>query len=521
MMKIDGLEIEEESSSTSSLAKEHDEDDEFKSLYPSFSSSKSKNLPTSDTEGLSCCSFPLRCIASLIASVQFFYIYRRTEFILALISIIIITLALTGIIEEVNHLHSKHSLGSGVSFSIASDFDLSIGQVDHWCLQGNDDKCDECSDPTLPNDRADVDGWIYAHKKNVKMIEAFLESRGMRRNMQLLREPAKHRRIEATNDDDIGEGKYDDDFFDVMTGNSYYSGGDDNDILDWDPQKDHDFGLPQSDGNGDKHPDVVFIGDGIVENFTGRHMGIEDDTLSKTKRRFEKNFLPNKGGEFDGLALGVEGDTSTNLLWRLMHGELPNDLNPRVWWLNIGMNDLVITKCSEDITLLGILRVVSYLRDARPNAKIVINSILPYSKEKKYLLTGKKRRKFDFWSSISSINSSLAKYAENHAHVRFFDASPVFVINEGGKKSKTFIDNTYIGKNNLPSIKGYKYLIQAIVDDLQSIITKMNRVQNSTGYDYENQAYAENEYMNDPMDDIFDDGYDYNYYDDDKDNFLP
>ena len=68
---------------------------------------------------------------------------------------------------------------------------------------------------------------------------------------------------------------------------------------------------------------------------------------------------------------------SPNVLWRLLHGEMPADFNPRVWWVVLGMNDLGRMQCSEEVVVLGILRVVEEIRSRKPDAKIVINSMLP------------------------------------------------------------------------------------------------------------------------------------------------
>jgi lysophospholipase L1-like esterase len=56
---------------------------------------------------------------------------------------------------------------------------------------------------------------------------------------------------------------------------------------------------------------------------------------------------------------------------------MPEDFNPRVWWLVLGMNDLGRMQCSEEVVVLGILRVVEEIRTRKPDAEIVINSMLP------------------------------------------------------------------------------------------------------------------------------------------------
>lgn len=52
------------------------------------------------------------------------------------------------------------------------------------------------------------------------------------------------------------------------------------------------------------------------------------------------------GNKFNGLPLGVAGDTAPNVLWRILHGELPYYLKPQVFWIVLGTNDLAIKQCS-------------------------------------------------------------------------------------------------------------------------------------------------------------------------------
>ena len=72
--------------------------------------------------------------------------------------------------------------------------------------------------------------------------------------------------------------------------------------------------------------------------------------------------------------MGISGDTAPNLLWRLMNGEMPFGLNPKVWWVHIGINDLSLKGCSEEVVLLGILRVVEEIQNLDPMGIIVINN---------------------------------------------------------------------------------------------------------------------------------------------------
>jgi hypothetical protein len=54
-------------------------------------------------------------------------------------------------------------------------------------------------------------------------------------------------------------------------------------------------------------------------------------------------------------------------------------LSTNVWWLLVGTNDLGRGGCSEEATVLGILRTAEELHYSHPDAVIVIQGILPRS----------------------------------------------------------------------------------------------------------------------------------------------
>jgi hypothetical protein len=58
-----------------------------------------------------------------------------------------------------------------------------------------------------------------------------------------------------------------------------------------------------------KDLDVVILGDATVEEWNGRWLGKENDKLSAIKGYFKKTFSVPGGGEVNGLALGIAGDT--------------------------------------------------------------------------------------------------------------------------------------------------------------------------------------------------------------------
>mmetsp|Transcript_32825 Transcript_32825/g.67169 ORF Transcript_32825/g.67169 Transcript_32825/m.67169 type:complete len:702 (+) Transcript_32825:152-2257(+) len=273
-------------------------------------------------------STPLGCICGWISLCTYSF-PRLSKCLLLLTSFALLSLIASTIF---NPTIDNHKMGADYS-AINSAYDLSLSQVDHWCVRGDNDSC-RCEDPLEPEPRAEFKSWNAAHKANVAEVSLYRALFG--ESPQLI-------------DEELGKAR------------------------------------PKID--------VAFLGESVVEAMDGRWLGKHIIGSSKQKQQqqqqqggknlpminetFEKLFRKDKGGELEGVALGIAGDTTSNVLWRIMNEEMPYDFNPKVWWLVLGMNDLTRMQCSEEIVVLGILRVVEEIRLRKPDAKIVINSLLP------------------------------------------------------------------------------------------------------------------------------------------------
>ncbi len=60
--------------------------------------------------------------------------------------------------------------------------------------------------------------------------------------------------------------------------------------------------------------DVVFVGDSITEQRQGTSKARPDERYTGIKEVFDKTFTKEKGGEFNGIAMGISGDTVRVLL---------------------------------------------------------------------------------------------------------------------------------------------------------------------------------------------------------------
>lgn len=96
----------------------------------------------------------------------------------------------------------------------------------------------------------------------------------------------------------------------------------------------------------------------------------------------------------------------------------------------VGTNDLAMRQCSEEVVLLGILRVIEEIMDQRPDAHIVVNSILPMTLQKDGFL----------------VSPSHVEFGYDHTHgmeSSFFSNDS----DESSYKTDTTDDTSLIGKD--------------------------------------------------------------------------
>jgi hypothetical protein len=108
----------------------------------------------------------------------------------------------------------------------------------------------------------------------------------------------------------------------------------------------------------DDETSVAFLGQSMIEVLNGRINGSDPDHefyFGRVHRQFQKRFQY-EDTPIKGIALGLSGESSADVLWRLMHGELPDSFDPPIWWLVLGMEDVAKTGCSEEVTIMVNLR---------------------------------------------------------------------------------------------------------------------------------------------------------------------
>lgn len=239
--------------------------------------------------------------------------------------------------------------------------------------------------------------------------------------------------------------------------------------------------------------DVVFYGDSITEGWRGTQFGHPRDRVEGAEKVFESFFSKGSGGDFDGLALGISGDTvstytsplcrlvpifslasnnnfaqTSNLLWRIQNGELPSRLRPRVFWLLIGTNDLGNTWCSPELVVVGVLRVVEEILSQTSSSHVVINGLLPRTFNAGGYVSKPGPVKPSVWEAIKVINQELELYATSRERVSYFETN-VFFVDPNVPTKDLQIDVSLMSDYLHPNAKGYQLWGNEIVQKLHQI----------------------------------------------------
>lgn len=183
-----------------------------------------------------------------------------------------------------------------------------------------------------------------------------------------------------------------------------------------------------------KETELIFLGDSITQLMEGVH-----DLL-------EKNW-----GKYDPVELGIGGDFTQHLLWRLQHGEV-DGLQPKVAVVLIGTNNLY-SNTDEEI-FHGIEAVVKDLRGRLPATKILVLGLLPRGHEPNN----------PFRSRIAGVNALLANGIANGANVFYLDIEKDMLQSDGVLSAEIMPDALH------PSRKGYEVMFKAIKPTVDKLL---------------------------------------------------
>lgn len=179
-----------------------------------------------------------------------------------------------------------------------------------------------------------------------------------------------------------------------------------------------------------KKIDLLFLGDSITRRW-------EDNS-----ELWDKYFK-----EFNPANLGVGGDATQNLKWRILNGEIDN-ISPKLAVLLIGTNNL--PDYNEKEITKAIIDIINIIHDKLKNSKIILLGLLPRNIDEK---------KIDYMKMIKYINKELKKLAKNK-YIIFYDIGKKYFTKNGKAMTNLIPDGLH------PEKKGYevfgKHLLKII-----------------------------------------------------------
>lgn len=179
---------------------------------------------------------------------------------------------------------------------------------------------------------------------------------------------------------------------------------------------------------------IVFLGDSITDGWRGAG-----------KQEWDEHF-----GPFNPLNLGISGDRTQHVLWRLQNGEL-DGYKPKGFVIMIGTNNMG-SNTPEEIAA-GNKAIVEEIQKKHPEAKILLLGIFPRSPKAIDPVRAK----------IKKTNELLAKIAEDKK-IKFLDIGPKFLAEDGSLTKEIMPDYLHLSK------KGYHIWAEAIEEELEAMV---------------------------------------------------
>lgn len=187
-------------------------------------------------------------------------------------------------------------------------------------------------------------------------------------------------------------------------------------------------------GNGDF--DFVLLGDSIT------------DFWPRGGKETYAQFSPWKP-----LDLGVSGETTEEVLWRIMNGEL-DGYHAKVVMIMIGTNNLGhYADEKPEWVAAGIKKIIETVREKQPQAKILLLAIFPRSATAQDAIRQK----------VDAANKLLPALADDK-NVFFLDIGPKFLDPQGNLPKTLMPDLLH------PNADGYRVWIQAVKPKLESLM---------------------------------------------------
>lgn len=183
--------------------------------------------------------------------------------------------------------------------------------------------------------------------------------------------------------------------------------------------------------------DLVFIGDSITQGWE-----------TEGREAWSKHF-----GQRNAMNLGISGDQTQHVLWRLDHGNVEG-ISPKLAVLMIGTNNSGQDPAGN--IAMGVTAVVQKLREKLPHTKVLVLAIFPRGEK-----PNPQRDK------INEANRTIAKLADGK-NIYYLDIGPKFTSADGTISKEIMPDFLHF------SPKGYEIWATAVEPQVGALMAKTN-----------------------------------------------
>lgn len=164
--------------------------------------------------------------------------------------------------------------------------------------------------------------------------------------------------------------------------------------------------------------DLIFIGDSITQGWEGAG-----------KKAWEEFY-----GKRNAVNLGIGGDRTQHVLWRLENGNIEG-IKPKLAVLMIGTNNS--NSNNSDQIAAGVKAIVEKLRKELPETKVLVLGIFPRGADK-----NDAKRKVN-----EGANEQIKKLADDK-HVFYLDIGPKFLAEDGTLSKEVMPDLLHLNEKS-------------------------------------------------------------------------
>jgi lysophospholipase L1-like esterase len=197
-----------------------------------------------------------------------------------------------------------------------------------------------------------------------------------------------------------------------------------------DPQRHEQFLKDKAEALKKGPIDLLFVGDSITDGW---------------RNKPQNKLYVEKWSKHNPLNIGISGDKTQHVLWRLENGEV-DGIEPKLIVLMIGTNNLGnAPQATPEETAAGVTCVVKKLQEKLPKAKLLLLAVFPRGEKADNAFRGQ----------IKTVNDTIAKL-DDGKQVKYLDIADKFLDDDGTLPKDVMPDALH------PNAKGYEIWADAI-----------------------------------------------------------